>query len=105
MPVRERQEIQEVLRPPLIGRRFCLASARSVPASRSRELDTWHRQTFSDSLKWNPHLHCLVSRGVWRADVLLVLVPVRLPFRSRNDAHLHYPAICCIIVIWVHRFT
>jgi len=22
-------------------------------------------QTFSDNLKWNPHLHCLVSRGAW----------------------------------------
>jgi len=25
-------------------------------------------QTFSDNLKWNPHLHCVVSRGVWLAD-------------------------------------
>jgi hypothetical protein len=25
-------------------------------------------QTFSDNLLWNPHLHCIVSRGVWLAD-------------------------------------
>ena len=32
-------------------------------------------QTFSDNLAWNPHLHCIVSRGVWRADGQWVPVP------------------------------
>ena len=32
-------------------------------------------QTFSDNLKWNPHLHCFVSRGVWRADGQWIPVP------------------------------
>ena len=32
-------------------------------------------QTFSDNLVWNPHLHCVVSRGVWRADGQWIPVP------------------------------
>jgi hypothetical protein len=32
-------------------------------------------QTFSDNLKWNPHLHCVVSRGVWLADGQWIPVP------------------------------
>ena len=32
-------------------------------------------QTFSDNLVWNPHLHCVVSRGVWRADRQGIPVP------------------------------
>ena len=32
-------------------------------------------QTFSDSLAWNPHLHCIVSRGVFCADGQWVPVP------------------------------
>ncbi len=32
-------------------------------------------QTFSDNLVWDPHLHCIVSRGVWRADGQWIPVP------------------------------
>ncbi len=32
-------------------------------------------QTFSDNLIWNPHLHCVVSRGVWHADGQWIPVP------------------------------
>ena len=32
-------------------------------------------QTFSDNLAWNPHLHCVVSRGVWLADGQWIPVP------------------------------
>ena len=32
-------------------------------------------QTFSDNLKWNPHLHSIVSRGVWRDDGQWIPVP------------------------------
>jgi len=32
-------------------------------------------QTFSDNLVWNPHLHCVVSRGVWLADGRWIPVP------------------------------
>ena len=32
-------------------------------------------QTFSDNLKWNPHLHCVVSRGVWLAGGEWIPVP------------------------------
>jgi hypothetical protein len=32
-------------------------------------------QTFADNLLWNPHLHCIVSRGVWRVDGQWIPVP------------------------------
>jgi len=32
-------------------------------------------QTFSDNLVWNPHLHCVVSRGVFCADGQWIPVP------------------------------
>ena len=32
-------------------------------------------QTNSSNLKWNPHLHCVVSRGVWDADGQWIPVP------------------------------
>ena len=32
-------------------------------------------QTFSDNLKWNPHLHCLVTRGVWNQKGHWIPVP------------------------------
>ena len=32
-------------------------------------------QTFSDNLVWNPHLHCIVSRGVFCADGQWIPVP------------------------------
>ena len=32
-------------------------------------------QTFSDNLAWNPHLHCVVSRGVWLAGGQWIPVP------------------------------
>jgi hypothetical protein len=32
-------------------------------------------QTFSSSLKWNPHIHSITSRGVWRHDGEWIPVP------------------------------
>jgi hypothetical protein len=32
-------------------------------------------QTFSDNLKWNPHLHALVTRGGWNVDGQWIPVP------------------------------
>jgi len=33
------------------------------------------RSPESRNLVWNPHLHCIVSRGVWRADGQWIPVP------------------------------
>ncbi len=36
-------------------------------------------QTFSDSLKWNPHLHRLAPRGGWSSSVEWVPLPYIVP--------------------------
>ena len=32
-------------------------------------------QTFSDSLKWNPHVHACATRGGWNAEVQWIPIP------------------------------
>ena len=65
--------IPKMLRPYFLFHRELMAAA--VEDNNVRVGMVASIQTFSDNLVWNPHLHCVVSRGVWRADGQWIPVP------------------------------